>query len=98
MLNIQVIHYEEITAPNSNQIAKVTVLIQDWKVVLSGIRMYENTKRKWMHLPAMKVNTHNSSTYYPNFYFADEEEDKVFQKHLFDTIVAYRDGEVRDVG
>lgn len=96
--NIRIVHYEEVRNPSTFQIAKITVLLQDLKVIVSGIRLYENPANTWIHMPAVREIKHGSTVYEPNFYYADEAADEQFSKDLFDAIIAYRDGGDRDVG
>jgi Ni,Fe-hydrogenase I cytochrome b subunit len=98
MLNIRILHYEEVNNPVNNQVAKVTVLLVEMRLIISGIRMYRNPQKTWMHIPAMREITETAVTWHPNVYFADEAEDNAFKKLLFDAIIAYEEGEVRDVG
>jgi len=98
MLNIRILHYEEVNNPVNNQVAKVTVLLVEMRLILAGIRMYRNQKQTWIHLPAIREVTSTAVKFHPNFYFADEAEDNAFKKLLFDAIIAYEEGEVRDVG
>ncbi len=98
MLNIRILHYEEVNNPVNNQVAKVTVLLVEMRLIISGIRMYRNPQKTWMHIPAMREITETAVTWHPNVYFADEAADEQFSKDLFDAIIAYRDGGDRDVG
>jgi hypothetical protein len=97
-MNIQV----ESIIPTEKHIGsffgRVDVILPDLGVRVSGIRLYRNPERTWIHIPSIKdMDRKGVLRWIPNFSFVDTKIHQDFIDELLETILTHlQESEVAD--
>jgi hypothetical protein len=89
-MKIQVESIMPAEKPIGSFFGRVDVVLPDLGVRVSGIRLYRNPDRTWVHIPSIKdMDRRGVLKWIPNFSFVDTKIHQDFIDELLEVILAH---------